>query len=81
MEHSNNQGMIILDLSERVAVLENEWETAKGDLHDIKEKLDELLHLKSKGMGAIWFVGILLSSGLIGIVATIIGFINNRSHL
>lgn len=50
-------------LAERISVLETEWERTRQDITDIKSKLDELLHLKSKGLGALWLVGILLLFG------------------
>lgn len=84
MEHHNtsNTGMAVLDLGERVAALETKMERIEPDLKEIKDKLDELLHLKSKGMGALYFVGILLSSGLIGIVTMVLSFLNgHRAHL
>lgn len=68
-------------LEARVAVLETKWETVESDVKEIKDKLDELLHLKSKGMGALWFVGILLSSGILGIVSMAMGFFNHKVHL
>lgn len=76
MEHSNLQS-----LHERVAVLEIEVATIQTSQKAIIDKLDELLHLKSQGMGAIWLVGILLSSGVVGLIATAIAVFNHRSHL
>lgn len=70
-----------LTLPERVAVLETEWDAAKDELVQIKEKLDELLHLKSKGVGAFWFVSILIGSGLVGIFSSILSIFNNKPHL
>lgn len=65
-----------LSLPERVAVLE----TRMDDLLEIKEKLDELLHLKSKGIGALWFVSLIVGSGLLGLVTTIMAWLN-KPHL
>lgn len=82
MEHHSNPGMVTLDHSERIAILETKTEAIEKNLVSINAKLDELLHLKSKGMGAIWLVGILLGSGLLGIVATVMAVLNGgRSHL
>lgn len=66
-------------MAERIAVLENEWTNAKQDLSEIKKKLDELLHLKSKGMGALGLVSLLIGSGVIGLIFAIINFF--KPHL
>lgn len=71
---------ITINLAERIAVLENEWANAKTDLSAIKDKLDSLLELKSRGMGALWLIGLVISSGVIGLVSIVFGFVN-RPHL
>jgi len=71
---------VLMDHAERISALETEFAATKQDLKDIKAKLDELLHLKSKGLGAFWFVSLLISSGLVGVVVTIVNFLN-RPHL
>lgn len=63
-----------IDLAERVAVLETKLETLSSDLGEIKTKLDSLLELKTKGMGAIGLVGIIISSGFIGLVMMAVNF-------
>lgn len=68
---------ITIDLAERVAVLETKLEK----LDSIESKLDDLLHLKSKGMGALWLVSLLVGSGMLGLVAAVISFFHNRPHL
>lgn len=68
---------ITIDLAERVAVLETKLEK----LDSIESKLDDLLHLKSKGMGALWLVSLLVGSGMLGLVAAIVSFFHNRPHL
>lgn len=71
----SNLSETIVDLAERVAVLE----TKLDDLKEIKDKLDELLHLKSQGMGALTLVGMILGSGVIGLVLTLMNFF--KPHL
>lgn len=63
--------MTMSDLSvyERVAVLEVQMRDVATDVKEIKGKLDELLTLKSKGVGAFWLVGLILSSGVLGLIA------------
>jgi hypothetical protein len=58
-------------LAERVAILESQREYDRILLNDIKLKLDELLELKHKGMGAIGLVGLIIGSGVIGLAFTI----------
>ena len=60
-------------LAERVIVLETEWTQAKEDLKKINLKLDELLILKSKGLGALWLIGLLIGSGLTSFVVHLFG--------
>lgn len=50
------------ELIQKVAVLETENKQFKEDISDIKAKLDSLLELKSKGMGAFWFASILIGT-------------------
>lgn len=69
-----------LTIPERVSVLETEFTQVKADLDEIKLKLDDLLHLKSKGMGAFWLIGILIGSGIIGLFSTLSN-IFNKPHL
>jgi hypothetical protein len=60
---------------ERIATLEVEvrYLTEKVKLQtegivEIHKKLDELLELKSMGKGAAWLLGIVASSGILGII-------------
>lgn len=67
-------------IGERVAVLEVQMPDIQSDLKTIKENLGELLELKSKGMGALWFVSLIVGSGLLGLIVTVLGFFS-RPHL
>lgn len=69
------------NLGERVAVLETENDQLKLDIADIKTKLDSLLELKSKGLGALGLVGILIGSGVLGLIAVVVQFFSNKGHL
>lgn len=62
-------------LVERISVLETERIQTKEDIKEIKAKLDELLQLKSKGLGALWFITMLfvLGSGMAAFVYNILG--------
>jgi hypothetical protein len=63
-------------LAERVAILE----TKVDDIKEIKDKLDELLLLKAKGTGALWLVSLIVGSGILGLIATVMALFN-RPHL
>lgn len=69
-----------LPIGERVAVLETRVTQINESLEDIKQKLDELLTLKAKGMGAIGLVTLVVGSGLLGLI-TICFQLFNRPHL
>lgn len=80
MAETNDQEIqyIIRPIGERVSILESQHEAIEGKLNDIMEKLDGLLQLKYKGMGAISFVSILIASatGILGVIAAVMGFFN-----
>lgn len=50
--------------NERIAALETEVSSLKVVTTSMDSKLDELLALKHKGMGAVWFASLILGSGL-----------------
>ena len=60
---------------ERVAILE----TQMHDLGEIRQQLDQLLELKARGMGAIGLVGLVITSGVLGLVATFFALFK-KSH-
>lgn len=67
-------------IGERVAILETEWAQIQTDIAAIKGKLDDLLQLKSQGIGALWLVGIIISSGVLGLIA-LVGSWFNHPHV
>jgi hypothetical protein len=73
-------GNEVRPIGERVAILETKINEMEHYLKDINDKLDELLHLKSKGMGALWLVSLLIGSGVLGLVA-LVSQLFNRPHL
>lgn len=66
---------------ERIAVLETKFEDMQKDLTKISDKLDELLELKTKGMGALGLVGLIMGSGVIGVIMMIVGLFKGGNHL
>lgn len=61
-------------LEVKVAILETKYAATEEKLDDVIKKLDSLLELKTKGMGAIGLVSILMGSGIIGLVILVINF-------
>lgn len=68
--------------SERLAVVENEVKSVKEELHEhkietrtqlaiVNSKLDDLLQLKYKGMGAFWLAASIIGSGIGGLIITL----------
>lgn len=57
-----------IPINERVAILETKFENLEATLLAIEHKLDDLLVLKNKGMGALGLVSILIGSGVLGLV-------------
>lgn len=60
---------------QRITILEQDVKQLKAEIEEIKdtnkkivEKLDELLELRSKGMGVFWILSGLFGTGLIGAV-------------
>jgi hypothetical protein len=61
----------ILTIPERVAVLETKVANVETLLERIDTKMDELIQLKAKGMGAVSFATLIIGSGFIGIIFTV----------
>lgn len=68
-------------MEERIAVLEVKFEelSKKFDQHvtetraenaSLETKLDSLLEIKNKGVGAFWLASALMGSGIIGLVVS-----------
>lgn len=63
-----------IEWAQRIAVLELEVRSTKEELSDVNKKLDELLQLRSKGVGAFWLASTLLGTGLVGVVTVLINW-------
>jgi len=70
-----------IKLSERVAVLETKLDGTVATISSIESKLDQLLDLKAKGTGAFQLVGLILGSGIIGVIGLILSVFSPKSHL
>lgn len=71
----NNLAERIVETAERIAVLELEVKNLKDAVDSTNSKLDELLELKSKGLGAFWLLSILCGSGILGAIAWLKGLL------
>lgn len=52
---------------ERITAVETRLTALEDKIDNIDKKLDDLVQLKYKGMGAFWLVGLIISSGVIGL--------------
>lgn len=66
---------------ERIAVLETKYMVMEEKLDKVIEQLEALLELKSKGMGAIGLVGLIVSSGVVGVIIMVANMFKGGSHL
>lgn len=69
-------------LEVKIAILETKYQEMENKLDDVIEKLDKLLELKTKGMGALGLAGLIISSGVIGVIMMVVNmFKGGGSHL
>lgn len=66
-----------IEWAERITKLEGATTELVKNQEDIKRKLDELLDLKSKGMGAFWLVSTIFGTGLVGLVIAGLNWLRN----
>lgn len=66
-----------IEQAQRVAVLELEVKLLRENLQVITNKLDELLILRQRGLGAFWLASTLLGTGIVGTVVAIINYWRN----
>lgn len=61
--------------AERITALEVKVEASLACQREINTKLDDLLYFKNRGLGAFWLATAIVSSGIIGFIATLINWI------
>ena len=59
---------------ERIAVVEHQVSKLVHDVKSMDEKLDQLLELKAKGMGAFWFASLIVGTGVAGMFSTFLAW-------
>lgn len=62
---------------ERIAVMEHQVNELRDSTKVLGEKLDELLSLRSKGVGAFWLASSLVGTGVIGLFAMLLEWIKH----
>lgn len=65
--------MLIKD-GERITAVEVKVEDLVKKVETMDHKLDQLLELKSKGMGAFWLASLILGTGVVGMFAQFISW-------
>jgi hypothetical protein len=68
---SKEMTMTIKD-GERIAVVEHQVSKLVEDVKNMDAKLDQLLELKAKGMGAFWFASLIVGTGVAGMFTTFV---------
>lgn len=62
------------NLIARIAVLEHRMNNLDMEIKGIDHKLDQLLELRSKGMGAFWLASALFGTGILGLFMTLVNW-------
>ena len=65
---------------ERLATLEAKLTTYEDNQKQVIEKLDELLGLRNKGIGAFWVVATITGTGMIGIISSVAEWLKGLGH-
>lgn len=61
--------------AERIASLETRMGVLIAEQAQMNAKLDALLDLRSRGMGAFWLATVIVGTGIIGFISTILDWI------
>lgn len=62
---------MVLSDKERIAKLESSYDSLSATVGNIDTKLDDLLALRNKGVGAFWLATLLTGSGIVGFIELI----------
>lgn len=60
---------------ERIATLETLVALHRDELREVNRKLDDLLSLRDRGLGAFWLAASLIGTGVVGTVLTFISWL------
>ena len=64
----------IISQAERIAALEVRVGDMQKQQQEINDKLDTLLAMRHKGIGAFWLASALLGTGIVGFIAQLISW-------
>lgn len=65
---------------ERIATLEEKEKVIEQRLTDIDKKLDDIISLKNKGLGAFWLASALIGTGITTFVTNLIDWFRGVVH-
>lgn len=68
---------VVITQAERITSLEVQVNQLKSSVNSMESKLDDLLALRNKGVGAFWLASALIGTGIIGLVAEIMSWIKH----
>lgn len=67
-----------IEWAQRLAILELKVQNTATDIQGINTKLDELLQLRQKGLGAFWLASALVGTGVMGFVTWVIDILKGH---
>jgi hypothetical protein len=65
-------------VEEQVNALNKKVDSHDEKFREINGKLDELLELRNKGVGAFWLMSSLIGTGIIGFIAKVTNFFGGQ---
>jgi hypothetical protein len=76
------QGERLVRVETEVKALKESFEDHKGhtdrQFEELKEKLDDLLALRNKGVGVFWLASGLLGTGIVGVIFNFLSWIRGN---
>lgn len=65
---------VVVGQAERIRALEVQVQHVRDQQTEIASKLDELLAMRNKGIGAFWLASTLFGTGMVGMIVQIISW-------
>ena len=70
----------LVALEMELGVIKENQQKFEGHYKEMNGKLDELLSLRNKGIGAFWLASLLTGTGIIGVLVSMIGWWKGFLH-